>query len=131
MPSSSLPAAAGSTCRSGSTQPHVEIVVRDTGIGFSSSFQPHIFERFRQAESGPTRLHGGLGLGLAIARHIVEMHGGTINAESPGEGKGATFSVRLPMSSRAGEGLGYVVSGFSRTCDRASSSFPARVRRFT
>ena len=75
---------------------HVEIVVTDTGIGFSSSFQPHMFERFRQAESGPTRLHGGLGLVLAIARHIVEMHGGTIHAESAGEGKGATFSVRLP-----------------------------------
>ena len=78
---------------------HVEIVVKDTGIGFQASFQPYIFERFRQAESGPTRIHGGLGLGLAIARHIVEMHGGTISAESPGEGKGATFSVRLPMSS--------------------------------
>ena len=77
---------------------HVEIVVSDTGIGFSPSFQPHVFERFRQAESGTTRLHGGLGLGLAIARHIVEMHGGRIEAESPGEGKGATFSVLLPLS---------------------------------
>ena len=79
--------------------PHVEIVVKDTGIGFSTAFQPHVFERFRQAESGPGRAHGGLGLGLAIARHIVEMHGGTIHAESAGEGKGATFSVRLPLSS--------------------------------
>ena len=68
------------------------------GIGFPASFRPHVFERFRQAESGTTRLHGGLGLGLAIARHIVEMHGGTIDAESAGEGKGATFSVKLPMS---------------------------------
>jgi PAS domain S-box-containing protein len=74
----------------------VELVVSDTGIGFSTSFKPYVFERFRQAESGTTRLHGGLGLGLAIARHIVEMHGGTIEADSPGEGKGATFSVRLP-----------------------------------
>lgn len=78
----------------------VEIVVTDTGIGFPASFRPHLFERFRQAESGTTRLHGGLGLGLAIAQHIVEMHGGTIGAESPGEGKGATFRVALPMSTR-------------------------------
>jgi PAS domain S-box-containing protein len=77
---------------------HVDIVVTDTGIGFPSTFRPHVFERFSQAESGTTRLHGGLGLGLAIARHIVEMHGGTINAESAGEGKGATFSVSLPVS---------------------------------
>ena len=77
---------------------HVKIVVTDTGIGFPPSFQPHLFERFRQAESGTTRVHGGLGLGLSIAQHIVEMHGGTIEAESGGEGKGATFSVVLPLS---------------------------------
>jgi PAS domain S-box-containing protein len=77
---------------------HVDVVVQDTGIGFAPSFQPHVFERFRQAESGTTRLHGGLGLGLAIARHIVEMHGGTIDAASGGEGKGATFTVSLPLS---------------------------------
>jgi PAS domain S-box-containing protein len=77
---------------------HVTIVVADTGIGFPAAFHPHVFERFRQAESGPTRLHGGLGLGLAIARHIVEMHGGLIQAASGGEGKGATFTVSLPLS---------------------------------
>ncbi len=77
---------------------HVRIVVRDTGVGFPKTFRPHLFERFRQAESGTTRLHGGLGLGLAIARHIVEMHGGTIEAESSGSGKGATFSVKLPVA---------------------------------
>ncbi len=76
---------------------HVEITITDTGIGFRESFRPYLFERFRQAESGTTRVHGGLGLGLAIARHIVEMHGGTINATSEGEGKGSTFSVRLPL----------------------------------
>jgi PAS domain S-box-containing protein len=75
----------------------VEIVVSDTGIGIPSAFLPHLFERFRQAEGGPTRRHGGLGLGLAISRHIVEMHGGTINAASEGEGKGATLRVRLPL----------------------------------
>jgi len=75
----------------------VEIVVSDTGAGIPASFLPHIFERFRQAEGGTTRQHGGLGLGLAIARHIVEMHGGTIQAASDGEGRGATFRVRLPL----------------------------------
>ena len=79
----------------------VEIIVRDTGIGFPPTFKPHVFERFRQAESGTTRLHGGLGLGLAIARHIVEMHGGTIEGESEGEGKGATFRVLLPLKAVA------------------------------
>ena len=72
----------------------VEIVVTDTGIGFPASFQPHLFERFRQAESGTTRLHGGLGLGLAIAQHIVEMHGGTIGAESPAKGKARPSGLR-------------------------------------
>ena len=77
--------------------PTWRFVVTDSGIGFPASFQPHLFERFRQAESGTARLHGGLGLGLSIAQHIVEMHGGTIDAESAGEGKGATFSVLLPL----------------------------------
>ena len=76
---------------------HVEIVVSDTGIGMPAEFIPHVFERFRQAEGGTTRRHGGLGLGLAIARHMVEMHGGTIDASSDGEGKGSTFRVKLPL----------------------------------
>jgi PAS domain S-box-containing protein len=76
---------------------HVEIVVSDTGIGITPDFLPHVFERFRQAEGGTTRKTGGLGLGLAIVRHIVEMHGGTVEASSEGEGKGATFRVRLPL----------------------------------
>ena len=76
---------------------HVEIVVSDTGIGIPSDFLPYVFERFRQAESGTTRKTGGLGLGLAIVRHIVEMHGGTVEATSAGEGQGATFRVRLPL----------------------------------
>jgi PAS domain S-box-containing protein len=75
---------------------HVEIVVTDTGIGIRSGFLPHVFERFRQADAGITRKTGGLGLGLAIVRHIVEMHGGTVHAESAGEGQGSTFRVRLP-----------------------------------
>jgi PAS domain S-box-containing protein len=75
---------------------HVEIAVSDTGRGVSAEFLPHLFERFLQAETGPTRSLGGLGLGLAIVRHIVELHGGTVHAESPGEGKGTTFTVKLP-----------------------------------
>jgi PAS domain S-box-containing protein len=77
---------------------HVAIVVRDTGAGIPPAFLPYVFERFRQADSGTTRQHGGLGLGLAIARHLVEMHGGTISAESEGAGRGATFRVELPSA---------------------------------
>jgi PAS domain S-box-containing protein len=76
---------------------HVEIVVSDTGIGIKADFLPMVFERFRQADAGPTRKSGGLGLGLAIVRHIVEMHGGTVYAASAGEGQGSTFIVRLPL----------------------------------
>jgi PAS domain S-box-containing protein len=76
---------------------HVEVVVSDTGIGIPSEFLPHVFERFRQATAGPGRTYGGLGLGLAIVRHIVEMHGGSVVAASGGEGEGSTFTVRLPL----------------------------------
>lgn len=73
------------------------VSVRDTGRGIARQFLPHIFDRFRQADSTTTRRHGGLGLGLAIVRHLVEIHGGTIEAESAGEGHGATFTVTLPL----------------------------------
>jgi PAS domain S-box-containing protein len=76
---------------------HTEIVVSDTGIGISPDFLPYVFERFRQAEAATTRKTGGLGLGLAIVRHIVEMHGGTVHAASAGEDQGVTFRVRLPL----------------------------------
>ena len=75
----------------------VEIVVSDTGIGIPPEFLPHVFERFRQADGGISRERGGLGLGLAIVHHLVEMHGGTIVATSEGEGRGATFRVMLPI----------------------------------
>ena len=75
----------------------VEISVVDTGLGIAPDILPFIFERFRQGDSRSVREHGGLGLGLSIARNIVEMHGGTIHAASDGDGKGATFSVRLPV----------------------------------
>ena len=76
---------------------HIEIAVSDTGIGIRRDFLPYVFERFRQAEAGTTRKTGGLGLGLSIVRHIVEMHGGLVTAASDGEGQGATFRVRLPL----------------------------------
>ena len=77
--------------------PTVEIAVSDTGEGINKEFMPYVFDRFRQADSTTTRQHGGLGLGLAIARHLVEIHGGTIKAESLGEGRGSTFTIRLPL----------------------------------
>jgi len=76
----------------------VEIAVRDTGAGLKPQFLPYVFERFRQADSSSTRLHGGLGLGLAIVKHLVELHGGTVLAASDGVGKGATFTVKLPVA---------------------------------
>ena len=76
---------------------HIEIIVTDTGQGISAEFLPYVFDRFRQADSSITRSFGGLGLGLAIVRQLVELHGGTVHAESPGEGQGATFTVKLPL----------------------------------
>jgi signal transduction histidine kinase/ActR/RegA family two-component response regulator len=73
------------------------ITVSDTGKGIKPEFLPYVFDYFRQADSTTTRTYGGLGLGLAIVRHLVELHGGTVKAESPGEGKGATFTVTLPL----------------------------------
>ncbi len=76
---------------------HVEVIVSDTGIGISGGFLPHVFERFRQADGGVARERGGLGLGLSIAKDLVELHGGTIEAASAGENLGSTFRVKLPV----------------------------------
>ena len=76
---------------------HIEIIVSDTGQGIRADFLPYVFDRFRQGEGGSRRQHSGLGLGLAIVRHLVELHGGVVTVDSPGEGHGATFTVRLPI----------------------------------
>jgi PAS domain S-box-containing protein len=77
---------------------HVELVVADTGQGIAPDVLPYIFERFTQGDRGQTRQHGGLGIGLALVRHLVELHGGTVTATSPGVGQGATFVVKLPVA---------------------------------
>ena len=84
------------------TDAHVEASVTDSGEGIPPDFLPHVFDRFSQADSSVTRKHRGLGLGLAIVRHLVELHGGTIRAESAGAGRGATFSLQLPVMAVAG-----------------------------
>ena len=76
---------------------HCEVTVSDTGEGISPTFLPYVFDRFSQADKSSTRSHAGLGLGLGIVRHLVELHGGTVQAFSPGEGQGSTFAVRLPL----------------------------------
>jgi signal transduction histidine kinase/ActR/RegA family two-component response regulator len=98
---------------------HVEIVVADTGQGISAEFLPYVFERFRQADSSITRSFGGLGLGLAIVRQLVELHGGTVHAESPGEGQGATFTVKLPLMA-----VGLIAIEPERVHPAVGGSFP-------
>jgi CheY-like chemotaxis protein len=83
--------------RLGRIESYIEVSVADTGIGISPEFLPHVFERFRQADASIARERGGLGLGLSIARQLAEMHGGTIEAASGGIGRGATFTVKLPV----------------------------------
>ena len=88
--------AVGAAAHAGS----VTLSVADTGIGISEEHLPHVFQRFWQAETGTSREYAGLGIGLALARHLVEMHGGTIAARSEGPGRGAIFSVTLPAPIR-------------------------------
>lgn len=93
-----------SACCHNLSPPSVEIEVSDTGQGIPQEFLPHVFERFSQADSSATRSYNGLGLGLALVRHFVELHGGTVQVESAGEGQGASFFVRLPIKQREGDG---------------------------
>jgi signal transduction histidine kinase/ActR/RegA family two-component response regulator len=101
---------------------HVEIVVSDTGAGIPQEFLPYVFERFRQADATTTRTHGGLGLGLAIVRHLVEMHGGTVRAESAGRGCGATFTVTLPIRAVAAGQAGANLEASVRSVAAAKES---------
>ncbi|MEG3917897.1 PAS domain S-box protein [Microcoleus sp. T3_A4] len=99
-----------SACCKNLSPASVEIEVSDTGQGISEEFLPHVFERFSQADSSIRRSYNGLGLGLALVRHFVEMHGGTVQADSAGKGKGSRFLVRLPIQQLPGDG-GFSVAG--------------------
>jgi serine/threonine protein kinase len=85
------------TIRASRRRSSITISVSDTGVGIAPGFLPHVFDRFRQGEGGTTRSHGGLGIGLSLARKLIELHGGTIDARSDGYGMGATFVIRLPI----------------------------------
>jgi signal transduction histidine kinase/DNA-binding response OmpR family regulator len=98
-----------------------QVRVTDSGQGIDPKFLPYVFDRFRQADSSSTRTHGGLGIGLAIVRHIVELHGGTVRAESRGEGSGATFLVNLPVSTVRGGEPRQPVAGESSDGARAAA----------
>src|SRR5919202_5307114 len=84
---------------------HARLAVSDTGVGIRPDFLPYVFDRFRQGDQSTTRVHGGLGLGLSIVRHLVELHGGTVRAERGGEGRGSTFTVELPLLRVAEAGM--------------------------
>jgi signal transduction histidine kinase/CheY-like chemotaxis protein len=98
---------------------HVEIVVSDSGQGMSPEFLPFVFDRFRQADGSLTRRHGGMGLGLAIVRHLVELHGGTVSAFSAGINKGSTFTVKLPLMNGRNTGTLVTASDKKQTKSRA------------
>jgi signal transduction histidine kinase len=97
---------------------HARIDVKDSGEGIKPNFLPYVFDRFRQADGSTTRPHGGLGLGLAIVRHLVELHGGTVSASSAGENLGSTFTVKLPLLAFASEGE----KELKGACDSSSSA---------
>jgi signal transduction histidine kinase len=103
---------------------HIEIKIVDSGQGISPDFLPHVFDRFRQADGATTQRHTGLGLGLAIVLQVVELHRGTVHAASPGVGRGATFTVRLPIS--VGEALGDQVAALGERRTAASTAAPMR-----
>jgi signal transduction histidine kinase len=105
----------------------VRIRVADTGLGIAPAFLPHVFERFRQADSSATRNHGGLGLGLAIVKQLVELHGGTVSAQSAGLGQGATFTLDLPVPRDAHAPVAAVQAGVAPPA-QAAAGLPAGLR---
>ena len=105
------------TVEIGLTDGYVEIKVKDTGVGISSEFLPHVFDRFRQADASSIRKFGGLGLGLAIVRHITEMHGGNVEVESAGENQGSTFIIQLPVVSFSESNDNYRIRRSKQTFD--------------
>ena len=105
---------------------HVEIVVSDTGQGIAPDVLPHVFERFQQADSGSARRHTGLGLGLALVRHLVELHGGAVEASSGGEGQGSVFTVRLPLAIAHAGPVGEAPPSTARVHPTAAAGMPAR-----
>jgi signal transduction histidine kinase len=100
-----------------------QLTVSDTGVGIAPAFLPHVFDRFRQADGSMTRLYGGVGLGLALVRDLVELHHGRVSAESRGDGAGATFTVRLPLRTAGGSST---PAATERVRDRAPAGDPAR-----
>jgi signal transduction histidine kinase/CheY-like chemotaxis protein len=102
-----------------------EVTVEDEGVGIPADFVPHVFELFRQRDSSNTRAHGGLGLGLSVVRHLVELHGGTVRAESPGEGRGATFTVCLPLLKEGEGAVRPVLEAPADTADTAGDTAPS------
>jgi signal transduction histidine kinase/CheY-like chemotaxis protein len=110
-----------------------EVVVRvcDSGIGIDSGFLPFVFDRFRQADASTTRRHGGLGLGLSIARQLVELHGGTIEVDSPGLGQGATFTLRFPLSTGPAPAPGHPAAGLEPAGAQRPAYAPADLAGIT
>ena len=107
----------------------VEVSVTDSGIGIKSEFLPHLFERFRQEDGSRTRKHGGMGLGLAIVRHLIELHGGGVSAESAGEGGGATFKFTLPVMNFELDSLNNIENVVAENAEKSAAGNGSKLQR--